>query len=84
VTRRPQFAEQAAGHPKCPEIGVTKCPLFAKKLAGKTFRKNPVTNRSQFAKQVAGHHKCPKIMRQNVDISLKSRLDIAKVFGKIL
>jgi hypothetical protein len=47
-------------------------------------QKNPVTKRPQFAEQVAGHHKCPKIMRQNVHTSLKSRLDIANVLGKIL
>jgi hypothetical protein len=29
-----QFAEQAAGHHKCPEIGVTKCPHFAEMPAG--------------------------------------------------
>jgi hypothetical protein len=31
VTKLLQFAEQAAGHHKCPEIGVTKCPNFAEK-----------------------------------------------------
>jgi hypothetical protein len=43
-----------------------------------------VTKHPQFAEQAAGHHKCPKIMPQNVHISLKSRLDIAKVLGKVL
>jgi hypothetical protein len=34
VTKRPEFAEQATGHHKCPEIVVKKCPHFAEKLAG--------------------------------------------------
>ncbi len=65
VTKRLQFAEQAAGHHKCPEKGVTKCPNFAEKPAehGKRVGKNPLTKRPQFAKQAVGHHKCQEICR---------------------
>jgi hypothetical protein len=86
VTKHPQFGEQVAGHHKCPEICVKKCPHFAEKPDGhgKHGGKNPVTKRPQFAEQVAGHQKCPKIMRQNIHTSLKRRLDIANVLGKIL
>jgi hypothetical protein len=43
-----------------------------------------VTKRLQFAEQAAVHHKCAEIGVTNVHISLKSRLDMANVLGKIL
>jgi hypothetical protein len=85
VTKRPQFAEQAAGHHKCAEIGVTNVHISLKsRLDMANVLKKSCDKRPQFVEEVAGHHKCPKIMRQNVHTSQKSRLDIANVLGKIL
>ncbi len=43
-------------------------------------QKNPVTKLPHFAEQAAGYYKCPKIMRQNIQISLESWLDIANMW----
>jgi hypothetical protein len=51
VTKRPQFAEQVAGHHKCPKNHAKKCPHFAEKPAGhrKHVGKNPVKKRPHVA-----------------------------------
>ncbi len=85
VTKRPQFAEQAAGHHKCAEIGVTNVHIslksrldmgnVLKKSCDKTSTGCWAGGRtSQMSKNNAMKH--PPL--------LKSRLDIANVLGKIL
>jgi hypothetical protein len=85
VTKRPHFAEQAAGHHKCPKIMQQNVHIsLTTGWTLQTCQKNPVTKRPHFPEHAAGHHKCTKIMRQNIHISQKSRLDIVNMLGKIL
>ncbi len=58
LTKRPHFADQAAGHHKCPKIMPQNIYVLLKsRLDIKTCFKNPATKRPHFAKQPAGHHK---------------------------
>jgi hypothetical protein len=58
VTKRPHFAEQEAGHHKCPKIMQQKIQISLKsQLDIANVLKNPVAKHPHVAKQPAGHHK---------------------------